>query len=195
MPAKNKETPSAKDEAEVEYTEENKFGDWIRLGLSQKKINVSELGEKSGVSQPAIYNILSGKSLNPQTRTIEKIASVIGNRPEKEDKLNILTDAGFGELIDFDPYDENGLPDCNGVYVFYDITDRPVYVGRSTAKDRNIGIRVKEHYEKFWFKRPIVNNAAYIRINESDLCINIEKALIRFLKSNAVLNKQNVLRE
>ena len=37
--------------------------------------------------------------------------------------------------------------------------------------------------EKFWFKRPIVNNGAYIEISDERLCNSVEKALIKFLKS------------
>jgi len=77
--------------------------------------------------------------------------------------------------------------------VFYDITDRPVYVGRATERD--IAQRVPEHYEKFWFRPPVVDRGAYIQIDEADLCKKVEQVLIRFLKSNALFNKQGVDRE
>jgi hypothetical protein len=54
---------------------------------------------------------------------------------------------------------------------------------------------VKEHYEKFWFKRPVVDRDAYIQIDEEDLCGQVEQVLIKFLKSNAVFNKRHVDRE
>jgi hypothetical protein len=78
------------------------------------------------------------------------------------------------------------------VYVFYDISERPVYVGR--AVKLTIADRVRDHNDKFWFKRPIVDSAAYIQINDEALCTQLEQVLIKFLKSNAVLNKQFVER-
>jgi hypothetical protein len=45
-----------------------------------------------------------------------------------------------------------------------------------------------------WFKSPIVSTAAYIKIEEGGLRKKIETILIRFLKRNAVINKQNVER-
>jgi hypothetical protein len=47
---------------------------------------------------------------------------------------------------------------------------------------------------EFWFKQPIVDAAAFIPIEDEKLRKQVEKILIRFLKSNAVLNKQNVER-
>ena len=69
------------------------------------------------------------------------------------------------------------------MYVFYDISDRPVYVGKAAV----IRDRVRNHYEKFWFKSPIVDHAAYIEIQDERLRTQIEQILIKFLKSNAVL--------
>ena len=62
------------------------------------------------------------------------------------------------------------------------------YVGESSDLKR----RLREYNEKFWFKRPIVEGASFIAIKDSKLRQQIEIILIRFLKSNAVLNKQHV---
>lgn len=99
--------------------------------------------------------------------------------------------SGFGSLTDFDPYDAEDRPKLSGVYVFYDISDRPIYVGQA----KNISNRVKAHSDKFWFKRPIVERAAFIEIRAATLRSQIEQILIKFLKSNAVLNKQGVDRD
>ncbi len=93
-----------------------------------------------------------------------------------------------GQLTDFDPNNDDDLPDAPGVYVFYDISQRPIYVGESG----NIAGRIRQHRDKFWFKPPIVELGAYIAIYEDGLRKSVEKVLIRFLKSNAVINKQNV---
>lgn len=193
----------SKEQEEVENAfpevSQNPYGDWLRRSLDDADMKPWELADESGVSLPQIYNILSGRSLNPQQRTREKLQSALGSSPTESD-LAVETPQeeitpNMGDLIDFDPHDETLLPECSGVYVFYDVTDRPVYVGKAFANGRTIRVRVKEHYEKFWFKRPIVNNGAYIRITDEILCASVEKALIKFLKTNAVLNKKYVDRE
>ena len=171
------------------------FAEWLRTSREARGWSQLQLENESGVSQPQIWNIENGKSLNPQTRTREKLEKALGiktppiitSEAEQEEAV-----AGVGVLTDFDPHDESSLPECNGVYVFYDLTDRPVYVGH--AIKQSIRQRVKQHYEKFWFKRPIVDRASFIEIKDEQLCKQVEQILIKFLKSNAVLNKQNVER-
>ena len=72
--------------------------------------------------------------------------------------------------------------------MFYDITKRPVYVGQGN----NIAQRTKDHQSQKWFILPFVQSASYIRINGKEVRLAIEKILIKFLKSNAVINRQNV---
>lgn len=98
---------------------------------------------------------------------------------------------GLGTFEDFNPHDENEYPHESGVYVFYDISDRPIYVGMAS----NIANRIREHSDKFWFKRPIVEHASYIAVRDGTLRRQIETTLIKFLKSNAVINKQQVDRQ
>lgn len=97
---------------------------------------------------------------------------------------------GVGTLEDFNPHNIDERPLCSGIYVFYDISDRPIYIGES----KNIRSRIKQHEEKFWFKPPLVEYAAYINIKDDKLRKGIEQILINFLRSNAVLNKQHVSR-
>ena len=191
------EASSTQDEVAEAYPEvsDNLYGDWLRRMLDDKKLTAGDLAEKSGVSAPQIYNIIAGRSRNPQQKTRERLEATLGAKPKGEAKPVEVSIPGMGDLTDFDPHDETLLPDVPGVYVFYDITDRPVYVGKAVKGQRTIRVRVREHYEKFWFKRPIVDNAAYIEIGDEELCKSVEKALIKFLKSNAVLNKQHVERE
>jgi transcriptional regulator with XRE-family HTH domain len=190
--------PAIEQELEAaDYPEisDNVYGDWLRNQLDDKKLTAWNLSEKSGVSTPQIYNIIAGRSRNPQKKTRDRLEEALGTKPKGEAKPAEVDLPGMGDLTDFDPHDETLLPDLPGVYVFYDITDRPVYVGKAVKGQRTIRVRVKEHYEKFWFKRPIVDNGAYIEISDETLCKSVEKALIKFLKSNAVLNKQHVERE
>jgi hypothetical protein len=75
-----------------------------------------------------------------------------------------------------------------GVYVFYDVSGRPVYVGMSPKLP--IRDRVREHYEKFWFKKPIVDRASYVEIRDENLCAQVGLILLPFLKSNVVVTQR-----
>jgi hypothetical protein len=79
-------------------------------------------------------------------------------------------------------------PTGAGIYVLYDVSDRPIYVGQGLR----ISVRLRDHQEKFWYRAPIVKYAAYASIDNKQLREQIERVLIKFLKSNAVLNQQNV---
>lgn len=174
----------------------NPFGEWLSKARGEKGWSRLKLAQESGVSQPQIFNLEKGTSRNPQESTRKKLEKALGSKApsgvtdEAAKEQEVL---GLGSLTDFDPYDDESLPTCPGVYVFYDITDRPVYVGM--ASKRPIRNRVREHHEKFWFKRPVVDRASYIRIDDPKLCTQVEQVLIRFLKSNALLNKQHVEKE
>ena len=74
--------------------------------------------------------------------------------------------------------------------MFYDVSERPIYVGQGA----DIKARIRTHREKFWFRSPIVFTGAYVKIDDKGLREKVETLLIRFLKSNAVINKQNVER-
>jgi hypothetical protein len=95
---------------------------------------------------------------------------------------------GVGQFTDFDPHDENDFPEEPGVYVLYDISDRPIYVGEGGV----IRERIRDHMQKFWYRAPIVEKASYVRVEERRLRRQLEDTLIKFLKSNAVINKRQV---
>jgi len=61
------------------------------------------------------------------------------------------------------------------------------------GQSRDIRRRIRtDHLEKFWYRRPIVEKASYVRVADVRLRDQLERTLIKFLKSNAVLNKQQV---
>jgi len=72
--------------------------------------------------------------------------------------------------------------------VLYDVTGRPTYVGQG----QEIKARILAHEQKFWFKRPVVQTARYIKITDPKLRLQVEMILIRFLKSHLLINKQGV---
>jgi transcriptional regulator with XRE-family HTH domain len=161
----------------------------------KRGLRVEDLADISGISFPQIYNIESGRSQNPRDITREKLAKALGEEPPEaiiEATESAATEADVGEFVDFDPHDEADLPAEPGIYVFYDISERPIYVGQS----QNIRDRIlQDHCTRFWFKAPIVERAAYVRIEDENLRKRFEKVLIRFLRSDAVLNKHHVQRD
>jgi transcriptional regulator with XRE-family HTH domain len=167
------------------------FGVWLNRQRLQAGMSVTELAAAAGVSGPAIYNIEAGRSPNPRQSSIAKLEKALGAQLPQEAREEMQQEAtilGMGELVDFDPHDEANLPTDAGIYVLYDISERPIYVGQSS----NIKARIRSHNEKFWFKQPIVQTGAYVGITDRDMREKVELLLIRFLKSNAVINKQNV---
>jgi transcriptional regulator with XRE-family HTH domain len=169
----------------------SEFGRWLNQTRASQKLSVTDLADKSGVSFVQIYNIENGTSQNPQSKTIKKLADALGTKPDASVIQATETAASVenvGEFIDFDPHDKSAWPSEPGVYVFYDVSDRPVYVGQG----QKIKSRLASHETRFWFKAPIVERASYVKIEDEKLRVKIEKVLIKFLKSNAVLNKQNV---
>lgn len=171
---------------------ESALAAWLSKIRLTRKLTVNELATKAGVSAATIYNIETGRAENPHRKTILKLEAALGSKLESEEEVSQANQIeGLGGLVDFDPYDTENLPDAAGVYVFYDISQRPIYVGQGISISR----RIREHHEKFWFKKPIVDDGAYIEISDKRIREQIEKILIRFLKQNAVLNKNNVDRD
>lgn len=149
-----------------------------------------ELSAKSTISSPAIYNIEGGKIQSPQHATQDRLSKALGETiPEHvvADTEDSQTIVGLGPLTDFQPQEKKEWPTCAGVYVLYDISQRPIYVGKA----ERISARLASHEQKFWFKSPIVEFGSFIEVTAKDLRHQLEQALIRFFKTNAVINKQS----
>lgn len=178
-------------DAVSQYSRDLAFGQWLTDARRIAGLSVQELAARSGVSLPAIYNLESGRSQNPQDKTRKALENALGapmpqavrQEVKKEHEIRDL-----GSLVDFDPHDYDNHPSCAGVYVFYDVSDRPIYIGQA----ENIAKRIKGHVEKFWFKSPIVDNGCYIEIPDKSLRYQVEQVLIKFLKRNAVINRKSV---
>jgi transcriptional regulator with XRE-family HTH domain len=163
------------------------FGDWVVDQRVARGWTQTQLAEKAKVSQASISNIEIGRSPNPLAKTRRQIEVAFGlDTPASvaAEQERVATVEDVGVLRDFDPHDPSAYPNEPGVYVFYDRSDRPIYVGESKA----ISSRVKSHADKFWFKEPIVDTAAYVAISDETLRRQVESVLIAFLRSNAVLN-------
>jgi transcriptional regulator with XRE-family HTH domain len=170
------------------------FGTWLTTQRERKGLTIAELAEKAEITTATIYNLEAGRSTNPQGKTKERLEKALSEKlPEDQSKaLNEKAKIdGIGALIDFNPNDSNDLPGCAGVYVFYDVTERPIYVGKS----KTISERVKQHSGKKWFIPEFVATGAYVKVEDEKLRHQIEQVLIKFLKKNAVINQQSVNRE
>lgn len=163
---------------------------WVNRSRISKDISVPELADRSGLTPPAIYRIEAGITRNLRASTRQKLEKVLGKMPEgtAEEAAEDAAISGLGSLEDFDPHSEDERPSAPGIYVLYDISERPIYVGEGG----NVKKRIQDHEEKFWFKRPIVETASWIKVDDNVLRKQIEAILIKFLKSNAVINKQLV---
>jgi transcriptional regulator with XRE-family HTH domain len=165
---------------------------WLSRTIAKKSLTAGELATKAGLSIATVYNILAGRAENPHSKTITALEKALGGSFEsKEENQEASQIAGIGQLIDFNPYDVKEIPTKAGVYVLYDISQRPIYVGKASK----ISIRLNDHHSRFWFKRPLVETGAYIEIPDSKLRDQIETVLIQFLKNNAVINKQKTVRD
>jgi transcriptional regulator with XRE-family HTH domain len=182
-------TPVSEKEETIESP--SAIGAWLNRHRLEQNLSVPELATKSGLSAVALYNIESGRSENPQRKTVAKLEKALGRQLSAEAKKEAEDEAtieGVGEWFNFDQNSQADWPAVAGIYVLYDISDRPIYVGQG----QKISARLRDHVEKFWFRPPIVQNAAFVGIDNKELREQIEKVLIKFLKSNAVLNQQNV---
>jgi transcriptional regulator with XRE-family HTH domain len=191
--ASDASTEQVPDAPEIEAPSSGAYGAWLTKARANRGMSVPELAKAAGISAVAIYNIESGRSLNPQPDTRARLERALNAEIPTDVQKEAATDQdirGVGTLTDFDPHNDALLPEAPGVYVFYDISERPIYVGKS---DR-IARRVREHADKFWFRSPIVYTAAYVEIQNADMRHSVEQVLIKFLKSNAVINSQSVTR-
>jgi transcriptional regulator with XRE-family HTH domain len=166
---------------------------WLSKARSTKGWSIPELAHKAGLTPPAVYRIESGVTRNLRDATRKKLENALGSAVPDDTAKEVAQEAevhGLGSLEDFDPHLDSERPRGSGIYVLYDISERPIYVGEG----KDVRKRIRDHEEKFWFKRPIVESASWIKIDNDTLRVQIETLLIKFLKSNAVINKQNVER-
>ncbi|MGX9983687.1 helix-turn-helix domain-containing protein [Methylobacterium fujisawaense] len=183
--------PDAPEPAEVGST----FGEWLQKELTEKGMTLGALAEKSGITRTGIWNIVKGNTKSPRPETRAKLAEALEEKVPAYVEAQIESEAaavpGF-VWNEFTPSDLETVPPQGGVYVFYDITDRPVYVGQSS---KNVRARVKDHQTRFWFKHPLVVRGAFLAIPDPALCLQIETILIKFLGKHALLNVRGAIKD
>lgn len=167
------------------------YGGWMRDRREDSGLTREALAAASGVSAVQIFNIETGRTTNPRGSTRAALERALNESAPAELVQAVQESAeiqGVGRMVDFDPHSEDDFPREPGIYVFYDISDRPIYVGKSA----NIRDRVRGHVDKFWYRSPIVEKAAFVRVDDATLRGQLEETLIKFLKSNAVINQRLV---
>jgi|694.fasta_scaffold124804_1 transcriptional regulator with XRE-family HTH domain len=174
-------------------TDASPLAAWLSKARLAKGLSIPELANKSGLTPPAIYRIEAGVTRNLREVTRKKLEAALTSTLPDDAAKEVAQEsevAGLGTFEDFDPHIDADRPNGPGIYMLYDISERPIYVGEGA----NVRKRISDHEEKFWFKRPIIESASWIRVDDVTLRRQIEALLIKFLKSNAIINKQHVER-
>jgi transcriptional regulator with XRE-family HTH domain len=184
----------SQEETEQNVESEQSFGDWLRSEMAKQEISIQDIANKTGLTYVGIWNIVKGHTRSPQQATRAKISQALNSQIPVEIETEIDSQASVSGYTwtDFSPYDLQTIPELGGIYVFYDITDRPVYVGKSNTSVRS---RVQDHQTRFWFKQPLVMRGSFLAVPEAEMCDKIEMILIKFLGTHALLNFKGVRRD
>lgn len=150
------------DESDFDVDESDPaFGDWLQQEMDEQEVSIPELVARTGINYVGIWNIVKGSTLSPRQETRDKLAKALKKKVPVKIQKQLDEDAsaipGLA-WVDFTPSDLQTIPESGGVYVSYDTTDRPVYVGMSKA---NVRQRVRDHQTRFWFKEPLVVRGAF----------------------------------
>lgn len=184
--------------AEIDPSGPGPFGRWLEAELSAKAMNSWDLAQRSDILVHHIEQILRGDIRHPMPAVMKSIQESLDEEVDTVTRNAIRQDSeieGFGDFCDFDPHGDQSLwPTGSGVYVFYDISSRPVYVGETSDLQRRMKQYFSPQRRMWWVSQPIVETASFIPVEETQLRKRLEKILIRFLKSNAVMNRTHVRR-
>jgi hypothetical protein len=182
----------------VDLTGPGPFGRWLAAELNSKNMNSWDLAQSSDIPEEHIEQIIRGEIRHPMPAVMKSIQESIDEKLDAETIEAIREDSeieGFGEFVDFDPHgDKSRWPTGGGVYVFYDVSSRPVYVGETGDLHRRMKDYFSPHRRMWWVSQPIVETASFIPVEDTKARKRLEKILIRFLKSNAVMNRIHVRR-
>jgi len=171
-----------------------KFGEWLNKEMEHQNVSIQQLADKTKLTYTGIWNIVKGNTLYPREETRKKLSAALNQPVPTEVEQEIEQESAISGYTwtDFTPSDLETVPQLAGVYVFYDVTDRPVYVGKSR---HNVRSRVQDHQTRFWFKPPLVVRGSFLAIDDPEMCDKIEIILIKFLGNHALLNVKGVVRD
>src|SRR5262249_508361 len=116
------------DDVDTVPTASEAYGEWLLSERSKGNLTRQELANKAGMNQRTLGEMGGGKRHgSPVTR--KKLEAAVGSSPPASVKKIVdeeTTIEGVGQFADFDPHNLDEIPNVPGVYVFYDISDRPI---------------------------------------------------------------------
>lgn len=167
------------------------FGEWITERRTKLGMSRQALADKAGVSYLTLYFIETGQTESPRKSTIDAIKKVLGELPKDvQTEVAESAEGGFGEYqgpFPIKEWEQNIDKDTPGVYIFYDILKRPVYIGES----KDIQRRIRQHDDQFWFKSPMVHSISYLVVKDEKVRAQLEAAMIKLVGENAIFNQQH----
>jgi transcriptional regulator with XRE-family HTH domain len=182
---------------EAGFSDEETFGmslgEWLRSKREEEKLSIVELAEKAGLSWLAIKLIEDGVTQSPHRATLKSLEKVLGKLPSMQS--NDVEDARKVEGFDFEgvfDIEEWKRRSQTGekipcIYVIYDKSSRPVYIGQTN----DLYVRFKNHEREFWWKEPIAQRYAYIVVKDAEFRKKAEKVMIKLAGTHALLNEQH----
>ena len=165
------------------------FSEWLRLHMEAKSLNRNQLAKLAGCHHTTLTAILNRRIENPSNEMMEKlrnaleeeipqkVADIIKKKKIFENKQDVWDD--------FNPHDHDSIPNKPGVYALFSPTNVVMYVGKA----QNVRSRIASHREKKWFLEDIIEYGMLFYSDDPDDRTRIEDILIKFLRSNAWLNK------
>ncbi|WP_447860287.1 helix-turn-helix domain-containing protein [Nitrospira calida] len=172
------------------------FGEWLLNERQSRGLSHAKLTDKAGLSSQAVYTIEMGIVRSPWKKTRERLVEALGSVPLPREVAQEIKEEsevqGLGEFSDFSPWDDSMIPEEPCVYVYYDRTERPIYVGQT----KNLRRRNKQHQtQDKWFFRRLLERGGYFRVDDDTQRTQLEKVLIKFLGRNSLFNEQGARKD
>ena len=174
-----------------EEVEENDFdfAEWLRFQMEAKSLSGTQLSKLAGCHNTTISAILNRRIENPSNEMMEKIRTAL----QEEIPLVVTNDLNEKKKFDnkqdvwddFNPHDHDSIPNKPGVYALFSPTNIVLYVGKA----QNVRSRIASHREKKWFLQDIIEYGMLFYSDDENERKKIEDILIKFLRTNAWLNK------
>ena len=165
------------------------FAEWLRIQMEAKSLNRNQLANIAGCHHTTLTSILNRRIENPSNEMMDKlrkaleeeipqaVVEVINEKKTFENKQDVWDD--------FNPHDADSIPNKPGVYALFSPTNVVMYVGMA----KNVRSRIAEHRQKKWFLEDIIEYGMLFYSEDPADRARIENILIKFLRSNAWLNK------
>jgi transcriptional regulator with XRE-family HTH domain len=165
------------------------FSEWLRLQMEAKSLNRNQLAKLAGCHHTTLTAILNRRIENPSNEMMEKLRNALDEEiPQKVAdiiKKKKIFENKQDVWDDFNPHDHDSIPNKPGVYALFSPTNVVMYVGKA----QNVRSRIASHREKKWFLEDIIEYGMLFYSDDPDDRTRIEDILIKFLRSNAWLNK------